>query len=494
MSTAVSAEPSLLGRPGTLRAVALLIAVLFAATNMPWHLDDYDQAKQAFTSFEMVNEGHWFHQHTPKQLIATKPPLVGWVSAALYGITRSWEAAWRLPSLLAAAALLLVIARNAATGYGALPGMLAFAAFGLNLLSPRLATLVRTDMPLALVIFLLGLKIWQKIRADEPWNRRDRAVVFALLTAAMLVKGPIVYALLLPGIAVFELTRRTEERRASAWCGWWPWVASLAVFLAWAAAGIAWVPGFYEQVVLKEFAGRFNETVHRPQALYFYFPHLLHKFAPWSVLLVALAVAMWRRERMRFADRWRRLSPATAWLVCWSLGGLVLMSLIPSKRVDRIFPIVPPLCLLLAAATAAALADERLRPRVGYWMTAALIFACLFTTGSAAHKVITAFREDRGALVDFGEVIREEAAERGWRYEVVGRREEGLLLYLRRTRFLTVEEATERWNAGALDALVAPAKEVPRLLEQLPRAVHSGREASVTIAGRQRRYVLLTKA
>ena len=62
--------------------------------------------------------------------------------------------------------------------------MIAVGAFGLNLLSVRLATLVRTDMPLALVIFLLGLLIWQKIRAREPWQLRERWEMFALLTAS----------------------------------------------------------------------------------------------------------------------------------------------------------------------------------------------------------------------------------------------------------------------------------------------------------------------
>ena len=41
----------------TLWVVAALIVVLFAIANLPWQLDDYDQAKQAFTSFEMVKEG-----------------------------------------------------------------------------------------------------------------------------------------------------------------------------------------------------------------------------------------------------------------------------------------------------------------------------------------------------------------------------------------------------------------------------------------------------
>jgi len=46
--------------------------------------------------------------------------------------------------------------------------MVAFGrAFSFNLLTPRLATLVRTDMPLTLVIFLIGLVIWQKLRTNE---------------------------------------------------------------------------------------------------------------------------------------------------------------------------------------------------------------------------------------------------------------------------------------------------------------------------------------
>jgi hypothetical protein len=43
-----------------------------------------------------------------------------------------------------------------------LPALIALAAFGLNLLSVRLATLVRTDMPLALATFAAGLLMFEK--------------------------------------------------------------------------------------------------------------------------------------------------------------------------------------------------------------------------------------------------------------------------------------------------------------------------------------------
>src|SRR5436189_4621354 len=97
--------------------VGALAIPLFLVTNLPWQLDDYDQAKQAFTSFEMVKEGHWLYQHTPHEHVATKPPLVGWVSAAIFAVTRSWEVAWRLPSLLAGLVFAVVLFRFAKEGY-----------------------------------------------------------------------------------------------------------------------------------------------------------------------------------------------------------------------------------------------------------------------------------------------------------------------------------------------------------------------------------------
>ncbi len=422
-----------------------LVLGLWSVTNLPWTLDDYDQAKQAYTSFEMVGQGHWLYQHTPNEGVATKPPLVGWISAELFAVTRWWEGAWRIPSFAAAVVLLWLIGRWATVAYGATAGLLALSAFGLNLLAPRLATLVRTDMPLALAIFLIGAQIWRKIKRGEQWNARDRAVACALLTIALWIKGPIVYAFILPGLLAYQSLRR-RPGAPSAWGGWWPWILSLAIFLAWAIGGIVRQPGFYESVVLKEFAGRFTETVHKPQPLYFYLPHLLHKFAPWSVLLIGLAIVLWRRKTAP------RLQPATLWLVCWSVGGLLLMSVIPSKRVDRIFPVIPPLCLLLGAQVSALQGEAKFRS----WWSGALIFAVLFTGGYAAWKLGSAKHENADALVRFSRDVRALAEKSHWRYEVVGGREEGMLLYLQRDHFLSAHDAVERWNAGSVDALVMP--------------------------------------
>src|SRR6266567_6319944 len=520
---------SLLEDRRTLWFVASLTFLLFAIANLPWQLDDYDQAKQAFTSFQMIKEGRWLYQQTPHENLATKPPLVGWISAGLFGLTRSWDFAWRLPSLLAAIALATFLFRAASSAYGPVAGLIAFGAFGLNLLSPRLATIVRTDMPLALVIFLIGVLIWKKIRAQSEWRLQDQVYMFALLTVAMLIKGPIVYAFLLPSIGVFEWWPRrhavvagagdpgnshTVQLRQSAWSGWWPWVASLAIFLLWVIGGILFQSGFFDEVVMREFVARFGETIHRPQPLYFYLPHLLHKFAPWSVLIMGIAVFDLASRRWRIGAAFREMSPGTFWLLCWSLGGLLAMSLIPSKRVDRIFPIVPPLCLLLAAQIAKRNSCSHgsvSRPlesvdfnSTGYrpvaiekqatrWIAAALLLAIIFTGGYTISKVFSGYRDHRDALAAFGKKVRHEAEVHRWRYEVISAKDEGLLLYVRKTNFIEPDRAVIEWNRGNLDALVASTEKAPALVGELRDASLSSLKSNERKKEQGRDYVLITR-
>jgi 4-amino-4-deoxy-L-arabinose transferase-like glycosyltransferase len=494
MSIGASWAKNLLESSRTVWVISAVILCLFAITNLPWHLDDYDQAQQAFTSFEMIKEGHWFFQRTPHEVIAQKPPLVGWASAAIYAITRWWDIAWRLPSFLAAVALATILFRAANAAYGAPAALIALSAFGLNQLTVRLATLVRTDMPLTLVIFLLGLLIWQKIRTCEPWKPRERWEMFALLTASMFIKGPMVFALLLPGIVLFQWL---AGKPANAWCGLWPWIVSFALFLIWVICGIKFVPGFYEDVVMKEFLGRFSQTVHRPQPVFYYLPHLLQKFAPWSVLILALGVLSFPRTRSGIRNLFRQANPDILWLVCWSFTGFIVMSLVPSKRVDRIYPVVPPLCLLLAAQIAGGFRIKQTDKRVLQWSAAALLFSIVFTGGYTAAKVLSDCRDNANHLEVFSRVVKEQAVAHHWRYEVVsgGARgsSEGMLLYLQKPHFIKPDEAVQEWNREALDALVVPKNRISELMPELQNAVITPIRSVDRKTDPQTGYLLVTR-
>ena len=460
-------------KTGQNRRMLLIVSVLtvcfFAVSNLPWNLDDYDQAKQAFVSFQMVGQQRWLYQTTPDEgtkasggrhsphHINSKPPAVAWVSAALYQLTRSWDFAWRFPSFVAALVLAVLVFRGART-FGDLPALCALAAFGLNLLSVRLATLVRTDMPLALVTFAVGLLMFEKIRTRTSWTTRDRVVLFVVLTAAMFVKGPIVWAFVLPPLVLYQLLRNWRPDFPNAWSGWLPWIASFALFCLWVIFGIRFIDGFYEDVILNEFGARFHEGIHRSQPLLFYIPHLLQKFAPWSLLIIGLLVVALRKTKAATGKWLENLSPEMFWLITWALGGIVVMSLIPSKRVDRIFPAIPPLCLLLAAQIKEIMAENVIRAR--RIAEFAIIFAAIFTGAYAAMRVADGYRDHRDALVKFGGEVRRIATAEHLRYEILPGRDESLLLYLRRPRFYT--RITEPTAAPpGLDALVVPLDEEP---------------------------------
>ncbi|HEX8296091.1 MAG TPA: glycosyltransferase family 39 protein [Chthoniobacteraceae bacterium] len=463
--------------PRSSRLLFATIILLFAVRNLPWHLDDYDQAKQAFVSFEMVEAGQWWFQHTPAGKIATKPPLAGWISATLFQLMggHGWEFAWRLPPFLSAVALLLLLWKTGCRLAGPAAGLIAAAAFGLNLTAPRLATLVRTDMMLTLFVFGAGWLSLRKVQTATPWTTGERLLLGLAVLGSMLTKGPILYAFLLPGLAVFAGLMRWRKERNHSWGGSLAWFAPLLVFGFWVGIGVRMSPEFYEQVVQREFLGRFDVSdapVHKHQPVLFYLGHLMGKiWAPWSAALLALCCIPWIRARLgpgrkpaaarSFPTAFRRkifqADPALLWLVCWAAGGLLLMSLVPSKRPDRIFPIIPPLCLLLGVLAQRWLqVNWPARRRIGLGV---LLAALALSGGYTLWNIFQDHRQDQRALVRFGEQVRRFTAGAPERLAVTDASDEGLLIYTGRTRFVAVEDAVKSWRRGEIDWMLIRKKD-----------------------------------
>lgn len=436
------------------RWVLALIIVLCAMGNLPWNLDEYDQAKQAYVSHEIAHGGDWLYQHVPRGATATKPPLAGWISLAVQSVTHSWELAWRLPGFLCTLVLLGLLMHE---GRRILPdggALLAAAAFALNLLTPRISTLVRTDMMLTLWIFLCGWLIYRKIRDGTPWLASERWMFCGAMGAALLTKGPIIYAFILPGMAVY-LWLGPRGKRHLVWSGWWTWMLPLGVFVAWGVNGLLTNQEFYNDVVVREFFSRFDQSLksnERQQPIWFYFPHVLHKFLPWSLFLLALPLFS---QNVRNA---LRREPAVLWLAAWAVGGLLCMTFVPSKRVDRVYPIIPPLCLLLVAFVAACRCGTRVRA----WLGAGLIFATLFSGCYFAGVVWIGYHEKTHRLVDLGQTIRTLAGTRA--LGIVAGNDEGMILYAEGEKFLRPEDAAILWNSNKIDALFVS----QRFLDKFP--------------------------
>jgi 4-amino-4-deoxy-L-arabinose transferase-like glycosyltransferase len=469
-------------RLGEWRLLALL-GLVFILRDLPFRLEESGQADQAFTSLEMVRAGHWWYQHLPGGVVsAAKPPLAGWLSGALYYLTAgNWDLAWRLPSLLAALGLVALLWRAGEQLWPRWGGTLAASAFSFNFLTPRLAMLVSTEMLLTLEITLLGLVIWSHAQDGRPWSAGSRWLVFGLLLAALMTDGPVVYVFLLPGLLVHRwICRRLKFRPVpDAWGGWWHWVLPLLPYIFWLERGAVTVPGFYPQVVGHAFTGHLasgEAAGSQDKAIYFYPVQLLTLWAPWSLLFLAV--------RLRALRVWWRLctQPGTLWLVCWAGSGLLCLSLFWAKPLDRIFPVLPPLCLLLTALLAAAwtpvAADSSpaAPPAEAGWPQAwsrwTLWLACFLTVVVTVAQVTLAYRHRDNLWVDFGARVRTMTEPARCELVLTGAptaNDAAMLVYLRRLAYLDPPQAIQLQSLNALDRIVVDtpsSRRAQRLLAQ----------------------------
>jgi hypothetical protein len=127
------------------------------------------------------------------------------------------------------------------------------------------------------------------------------------------------------------------------------------------------------------------------------------------------------------------------------------------------------------------------------YLATALLFAILFTGGYTTWKVVTGYRDHRDALAIFRRKVCREADARHWRYEAVSAKDEGLLLYLRKTHYVEPDRAIAEWNRGNLDALIASTEKATRLIPELLGATVSQLKSSDRNKEQWTGYVLITR-
>ncbi len=198
------------------------------------------------------------------------------------------------------------------------------------------------------------------------------------------------------------------------------------------------------------------------------------------------------------------------------------MSLVPSKRTDRIFPVVPPLALVTVALLARASRSEPLPaafvppapasfgftpsplpppspvavPTVPRWPWAwayrTTMLAVLLGLGSVVYYIAHTYGSHEHARASFAAHVR--STEAGKQVSLVTAKasqetDETMLVYLRQPIFLTPAEAIQRWSTGKLDAVVVSENaraEFGNLLEPFAPS-----QPILETAGSQPAYLLL---
>jgi 4-amino-4-deoxy-L-arabinose transferase-like glycosyltransferase len=343
-------------------AAALIAAamVLSLGISAPFEKDQEAQSAQWIQA--IVQRGQWLLPRDDYGGLDRKPPLYYWLSALAVksGVVADDEVGARVVALVAGALLAVAVMRWSAAFVGEATGWLALAfVLGTYGFASR-ATLALTDMQLSLLLFAVWCCVYRLL--EENGSRAVSIFGGVLLGLALLTKGPIAIVLIgLASLIYLLLVRRSPLEVLK---HGWPWQMA-AVALAIAACW--YVPAFIAGgwvvvgVFLSENFGHFmpstlGGTGEASRPLWFIAVRMFGGALPQSLLVIALGMALWRR------DGDERARGPLLFQLSLVLAVLVFFSIASSKRDDYILPAMPGLAILFAALfTGAAIAPDRER-------------------------------------------------------------------------------------------------------------------------------------
>ena len=378
--------PHLLQR-AAIALVAFVGIVLFIIRLAgPFDLLDKDQQNPTAYIVDAVQNGNWICQRDAFGRITSKPPLYTWIAAfASLPFGRVNRFTVTLPAALSTLAIGVILFVAGRKHFGWSAGLLAALTWFCSPTAAKLIGLIRTDGLFSLTILIAALMAFRAWQLGRGWTW-----FWLAAAAATLTKGPLGVALAAGGLlaVLWEWrTGRSTPLRGSHWPG-------VALFLLLGAGwfALAWlqvgrevsdkmigeelvtqiVPG---QTFRHSFENFFKPTI-----------YLLSRFAPWSLFA---CIALWRAWRRPVADDASR--QLERFLMCWILFGLLIFTAASHKRADLLFPLVPPMALLVGRELARLL--RALKPMVLLGVSAAS--AAVGLIASLITYDITAWREPR---------------------------------------------------------------------------------------------------
>jgi 4-amino-4-deoxy-L-arabinose transferase-like glycosyltransferase len=377
---------------GNARVLAFLLALVWVLTIggivFFWHLGSVgliDETEPLFAEAarQMTVSGDWITPYFNGDQRFDKPPLIYWLTAIAYQTIGVNEWAARLPSALAAIALMGLVfytlqrfstsefPDRSATPW--LPAYLGSAAIALNPLMIIWSRTGVSDMLLttcvsaALLIFFFGYAEADQFgklltHLPQPSTQTSKfkpqnltlpsrwyLVSYVLMGLAVLAKGPI--GVVLPVLIIAPFLLYVGQWR-QVWREMRPLLGAV-IILAIALPWYVLVTLANGQAFLESFFGyhnfeRFTEVVNRHAApWYFYFIVVLLGFAPWSVYLpVAIArLQFWKRSVWRYQPRSQQLG---LFAFFWFVSIFSFFTIAVTKLPSYVVPLMPAAAILVA--------------------------------------------------------------------------------------------------------------------------------------------------
>ena len=347
--------------PSGLRAAGLALPFLpLLLTAAPRSFLAHDEGYYALQGRWIQESGQWLAPLWWGEPVYDRTIGAQWLIAASRQLLGPSAWAAHLPSLIAAAASLLLTAALARRLLGAGSGWLAALLLAITPLWLNYAHQASQDMPL-LALELLGL--WAMLRCRPEGPAWPQVLAGLWLGPAFLIKGFMVALPVAALLPLLLLRRRWLLTRAGFWggllLGWLP--AGLWIGLSLRHYGPAVVGGLLEKLLYLSQSDVYSAGP------FYYLWNIPANAAPWS--LVALASAAWavRRGRLRAWSREQQLV-----LLAYPLLLLVLLSCFRTKTPYYGLQLTPFLAIAAAAGLRHWAQAGQARPRWLAWGLAAL--------------------------------------------------------------------------------------------------------------------------
>ncbi|HET8764341.1 MAG TPA: glycosyltransferase family 39 protein [Rhodanobacter sp.] len=345
----------------------LALVILGAGIGLrdPW---PSDEPRFALAAWQMVESGNWLFPHRGSELYADKPPMLMWLEAASFELTRIWRLAFMLPSLLASLGTLVLVYDLGRRLWSRRTGL--YAAGGLLLAFQFVYQGQRAQID-PLVVFFITAANWGLLRhLLAPPGRATHwpAFWFGCFCAGLgvITKGVGFIALFMLVPYAWAALRGWDGVTHPGRGAWWRWLLGLAAVLA--AIALWLVPmllvatardadptyaAYVHDILFKQTAKRYADAWHHLHAWWYYLPILLFSWLPFSLLYPGCVPRWWCALKARDA---RVLLP-----LAWVVLVLAFFSASPGKRDVYILPALPMLALACAPFVGELLPQRWLR-------------------------------------------------------------------------------------------------------------------------------------
>ncbi|HFC97298.1 MAG TPA: hypothetical protein ENJ40_02405 [Thermosulfurimonas dismutans] len=347
-----------------MRALILVLALLYLGP-LFLPLTSVQEARRAEIVQEAVRFGHWLIPHLNGAPYVTKPPLHTWITGALAFPLGVSEPVLRLPSLLAALAVLLITFRLAEELSGRLAAFLSV----LFLLSaPRFYFFAhRVELEMLLALFFVSY-LYFGLEYLETGERKTLFLSFLAFSLGLLTKGPFILLALAPPFIYALIRKDRTALKLLHPAGLL--LSALPVLLWYLAVYHRLGGGDFSEFVRVDLMGRLATGKRDP--FYHYAGALLLGFLPESLLVLRIRAFV----RLHLSDP-RRIFVLLSWFV-----PLFLLSFTAAKFSKYLLSLYPFFAVSLALSAAEWFAErEKLLRKV------ALALSLLLLTGALLAEI-----------------------------------------------------------------------------------------------------------